>query len=59
MNTAVATVDAPFAQAAGRPNRLVQGFARLDSGRKLMLALGAAGLLALLVAAVLDRKSVV
>ena len=53
MNTAVATVDAPPLQTAGPPNRLVQGFARLDSGRKLMLGLGAAALLALLVAAAL------
>ena len=53
MNTAVATVDAPPLHAAGPPNRLVQGFARLDSGRKLMLGLGAAALLALLVAVAL------
>ena len=50
MNTAVAEIDATTLPER-RPNPLVDGFARLDKTRKLMLGLGAAAMVAVLATA--------
>ncbi len=50
MNTAVAEIDAPL-PAQRAPNPLVQGYDRLDTSRKIMLALGGLAMIGVLAAA--------